>query len=847
MNLFTVDYKILNSIATIDDIVNKKIYIYPFIDYLIEYFKKHIKNIDIKVDKSTLNNSYNNIIQLLTYYSNISLICKYNKTELMTTITENKVFMIKFYINIIKDLIYNINTYLYAENRYKDLIKTIEFYILLDNLVNFLYNNPDEFSYNSITFNENFNDTEITDKIFNNYLSAKATDIIYYNKNYYINNVTKYIVIYMNILLYMNITTNVNGYINLNDGIDSQYNDSNESNITIYGNNNNYIIYNIYNTSSNNLEEFKAYIIEYLDNYLKDSIILAQNLNSLNISIDSINNFIIKIKDIIANANNIDKTQQDFLKNTIKLFIAVLYYNKKFIDVIKCIEFYKLLEILFNYYDNNIANFTYDKITGFFIYVYFPKEEVEKFKKNNIKYFPFNDETTLSYNVLLNLLNSNNYFKTNIHQNTIYKSNIQRIINKPNNKQINVCKSILCAYMMLNLKIIIESLYKELYGENDIKADIFINNFVIIFKPRSLNNYVKYFINIFKEFIYNINTYLYKKKRYKDLIMCIDFYILLNNLANFLYDESIPLSYNIITFNDTEITDEIFNEYLSTKDTNIIYYNEYISKDILLNDILSYNIIYLINIINNTINSENIITEFINNKPVYFSKIVNVKLIYTDAIDKMIDFKDYIIKYLDNYLKDSIILAQNLNSLNISIDSINNFIIKIKDIIANANNIDKTQQDFLKNTIKLFIAVLYYNKKFIDVIKCIEFYKLLEILFNYYENTKNSQYFNITDFNIYTYFSKEEVEKFKNNNIKYFPLLQQEIIPYKLLLKMIESSNLSFIVKGGTTISKYKSTGNKITVLYKKNIYTRVIYINNRKKYIKINKVFILLSKLKKI
>ena len=404
---------------------------------------------------------------------------------------------------------------------------------------------------------------------------------------------------------------------------------------------------------------------------------------------------------------------------------------------------------------------------------------------------------------------------------------------------------------MLNLKIIIESLYKELYGENDIKADIFINNFVIIFKLRLLNNYVKYFINIFKEFIYNINTYLYKKKRYKDLIMCIDFYILLNNLANFLYDESIPLSYNIITFNenfnDTEITDEIFNEYLSTKDTNIIYYNEYISKDILLNDILSYNIIYLINIINNTINSENIITEFINNKPVYFSKIVNVKLIYTDAIDKMIDFKDYIIKYLDNYLKDSIILAQNLNSLNISIDSINNFIIKIKDIIANANNIDKTQQDFLKNTIKLFIAVLYYNKKFIDVIKCIEFYKLLEILFNYYENTKNSQYFNITDFNIYTYFSKEEVEKFKNNNIKYFPLLQQEIIPYKLLLKMIESSNLSFIVKGGTTISKYKSTGNKITVLYKKNIYTRVIYINNRKKYIKINKVFILLSKLKKI
>jgi hypothetical protein len=51
----------------------------------------------------------------------------------------------------------------------------------------------------------------------------------------------------------------------------------------------------------------------------------------------------------------------------------------------------------------------------------------------------------------------------------------------------------------------------------------------------------------------------------------------------------------------------------------------------------------------------------------------------------------------------------------------------------------------------------------------------------------------------------------------------------------------------GGSNKKYKKTENKITVIYKKKKYTRVIYINERKKYVKINKTFMLLSKLKKI
>ena len=47
--------------------------------------------------------------------------------------------------------------------------------------------------------------------------------------------------------------------------------------------------------------------------------------------------------------------------------------------------------------------------------------------------------------------------------------------------------------------------------------------------------------------------------------------------------------------------------------------------------------------------------------------------------------------------------------------------------------------------------------------------------------------------------------------------------------------------------NKFKKTENKITVIYEKKKYIRVIYIRESKKYVKINKVFMLLSKLKKV
>ena len=56
---------------------------------------------------------------------------------------------------------------------------------------------------------------------------------------------------------------------------------------------------------------------------------------------------------------------------------------------------------------------------------------------------------------------------------------------------------------------------------------------------------------------------------------------------------------------------------------------------------------------------------------------------------------------------------------------------------------------------------------------------------------------------------------------------------------------LDEVLFGGN--NKYKKTDKEITVIYKKKEYKRVIYICERKKYVKINKTFMLLSKLKKV
>jgi hypothetical protein len=81
-----------------------------------------------------------------------------------------------------------------------------------------------------------------------------------------------------------------------------------------------------------------------------------------------------------------------------------------------------------------------------------------------------------------------------------------------------------------------------------------------------------------------------------------------------------------------------------------------------------------------------------------------------------------------------------------------------------------------------------------------------------------------------------------DNNVllKYYIEFIKTIYPMNTI--EISSNN---IFKGGNK-NNYKKTENKITVIYKKKKYTRTIYICERKKYVKIDKTYMLLSKLKK-
>jgi hypothetical protein len=84
----------------------------------------------------------------------------------------------------------------------------------------------------------------------------------------------------------------------------------------------------------------------------------------------------------------------------------------------------------------------------------------------------------------------------------------------------------------------------------------------------------------------------------------------------------------------------------------------------------------------------------------------------------------------------------------------------------------------------------------------------------------------------------------KGNKItlEYIPIDYMRLFIYKIHFR----NNCLGKKVGGINKSNYKKTENKITVIYKKKKYTRVIYINERKKYVKIDKTFMLLSKLKK-
>jgi hypothetical protein len=130
----------------------------------------------------------------------------------------------------------------------------------------------------------------------------------------------------------------------------------------------------------------------------------------------------------------------------------------------------------------------------------------------------------------------------------------------------------------------------------------------------------------------------------------------------------------------------------------------------------------------------------------------------------------------------------------------------------------------------------------------------------------NNPNFTLSQLIIFLNYKKEIKQRyfFKETKPDYTPTFKFKIM-HEYILTSSEDTNIDLykfaatdILKQYITIlitppqmsggkNKYKNTKNKITVIYKKKAYTRVIYICERKKYVKINKTFMLLSKLKKV
>lgn len=182
------------------------------------------------------------------------------------------------------------------------------------------------------------------------------------------------------------------------------------------------------------------------------------------------------------------------------------------------------------------------------------------------------------------------------------------------------------------------------------------------------------------------------------------------------------------------------------------------------------------------------------------------------------------------------------NSIIILLQNIIDLIINICIILANNGNVNKYVLKGIINIILLnklkdyfesdtTITYSYYN--FSNIKINISFDDIMIFILD--NNLEYDLDFNIIRFSKNENMDKKDIYDNIANNIS-------------KINHQYDYKDEDIVVFGGISLNnKYKKTENKITVIYNKKKYTRVIYICERKKYIKLNKTIMLLSKLKKI
>ena len=294
------------------------------------------------------------------------------------------------------------------------------------------------------------------------------------------------------------------------------------------------------------------------------------------------------------------------------------------------------------------------------------------------------------------------------------------------------------------------------------------------------------------------------------------------------------LNTEILESNIYEIIDKFCDDLI----TNITNYYILKAKEYAFRDELFFIIIYIKN-------------DFINKEYEYSTcQCFESSICIADKEKCNYDIKKFIehIQYIKNkYLNISNILAKFINIFRY---------IYYKDKKDNSLN-----SELLNEYIMIIIYGLY---NLWNTINNIALY-----INSFRQNFKetNEANFTIAQLIIFLNYKKEIKQRYFYSNIEpiykpefNFKLMDQFIIDstdtnislYKFAATDILSQYNSIIIpssmlRGGKNTNKYKNMKTKITVIYNKKKYTRVIYICERKKYVKIDKTFMLLSKLKKV
>ena len=622
------------------------------------------------------------------------------------------------------------------------------------------------------------------------------------------------------------------------------------------------------NYDKSNINSLIFDITEILNSYLAYISLLSNTIDCkiIFITIDNILNFFIYILD---NIDNLHKNK-DIILHILNLIInyifiinnLIVFYVKIKLDnmyeiIYNSFILFNLLNILENYVNNDSNTIPNKKIHLEYIsyirnLVY---NESIKGKKSSYYLIEYDKPQDLISNLSLSI---NKEIKPLLKEPSLKAPSLKASIIKGVLKK-RICCNDINKYLSFTFTIIklldlyisntkkIKTLKKEVIKIEDIipilkiiieknRANIFENtnekDEIIINKLYSNNIIVK-----IVDFIFNLNHELYKTKKYNYVVDGHYIIELLNKFKTYLNDNKTTFEYEEYYFIDN---DEITKKQLTIEDVDIITGNFYKKDANEINEIKCNKI---------TFESIEEIQDFllgINDLlQSYFLAIINllkdkIAFSFYPDINKhkfvFIDNIELFIYYIINNYND--IVLHNENVLNVIIDIIklikycNYYLIKCNEYKLILNGVENIK------LLNIFCKCLKSEDLDINDVKC--------------ENTSNKfKIINNEDF--FRKFDNIKLNHDIRNDYKTSSEMDKSNILNKIEEYSTKISNINIIEQDNKIIfsggknKDYKKTENKIKVIYKKKEYTRNIYINERKKYVKINNTFILLSKLKKI